>query len=497
VAAEARRRCRARCCGGRVDTHAQDTGPLTAGPGLTLDGRYRLDQVRADHQVSPGTRSVLWRAIDDALGRFVALQVVVDADARHRRRVIDAATRASAIADARFVRVYDVGEIVLTSGPAAWIAYEWLDAPTLTAVVRDEPLPAVVATDLARQCAEALAAAAEAGVHHGQLHPDQVHVPPAGTVRISGLATAAAVHGAPADAGADVRGVGGILFAALTGRWPLTGWAGLPLVGGSAAASGRPRAVRGGIPREVDATTASALTGGFSGPRALARALAALPSRALDAVPEPATPRPDTLRRWLWRLVPPLLVLTIGVSGYVIGSELGRVPLVARQPHTGVPPASQTGPQHNRVRLVWHRTPAVTSFDPGGDGEENPDAAPLAVDRDPTTAWTTDTYRRDPRLGGLKQGVGLLLDLGRPRTVQVAELVLSAAGADVEIHAGDQPPTQPGDLPTVARRGDARASARLALPHAVTARYWLVWFTRLPPDGGGFRVGVAEVALLG
>jgi hypothetical protein len=35
------------------------------------------------------------------------------------------------------------------------------------------------------------------------------------------------------------------------------------------------------------------------------------------------------------------------------------------------------------------------------------------------------------------------------------------------------------------------------LHSAVKARYWLVWFTNLPQDTGGFRVGVVEVALLG
>ena len=28
----------------------------------------------------------------------------------------------------------------------------------------------------------------------------------------------------------------------------------------------------------------------------------------------------------------------------------------------------------------------------------------------------------------------------------------------------------------------------------VTARYWLVWFTRLAPSDGAFRAGVADVA---
>lgn len=482
-----------------MDTPAQDAAPLAAVPGLVLDDRYRLDHVCADHQPPGGLRSVLWRAVDDSLGRFVAVQIVSGGDVRRRRRVMKAATRASTVADARFVRVYDVGEAELDGRRSVWIAYEWIDAPTLAAVVRDEPLPPPVATDLVRQCAEALQTAAEAGLTHGRLHPDQVHVPASGAARISGLATAAAVHETPGDEAGDVRSLGGLLFAALTGRWPLPGWQGLPPIAGTAGAqAAHPRVVRAGVPRELDTVTAEALTGRFGSARAVARALSALPSRPIDAVPEPApVPRPEVLRRWLWRLVPPLLVVTIGIAGWQVGSELGRVPLVARQPHAALPPAKQTGPQHSSVQLVWHRPPTVTSFDPGGDGQENPDAAPLAVDRDPTTAWTTDTYRNDPHLGGLKSGVGLLLDLGRPRTVQVADLVLSAAGADVEIHAGDQPPTQPGDLPTVARRADAGSSVRLNLAQAVTARYWLIWFTKLPPDNGGFRVGVAEVALLG
>ena len=481
-----------------MDTPAQDAPALTAAPGLLLDERYRLDQVRADHRPTSGLRSMLWRAIDDALGRFVAVQIVTGADARRRKRIIKAATRASTVADARFVRVYDVGEVELDGRQAVWIAHEWVDAPTLAAVVRDEPLSPPVATDVGRQCAEALAVAAEATISHGRLHPDQVHLPQSGTVRISGLATAAVVHDVAADEPGDVRAVGGIVFAALTGRWPLPGWQGLPLVAGTAATQGRPRAVRAGVPRELDTVTSEALTGRFGSARSLAKALSALPSHSIDAVPERTRdPRPDILRRWLWRLVPPLLVGTIGVAGWVVGSELGRVPLTARQPHAAVPPAKQNGPQHGSVRLVWHRPPTVTSFDPGGDQVENPDETALAVDRDPTTAWTTDRYTGNPRLGGLKPGVGLLLDLGRARKVSVADLVLSAAGADVEIHAGDQIPVQADDLPTVARRDDAHASVRLNLAHAVTARYWLVWFTKLPPDGGGFRVGVAEVALLG
>jgi hypothetical protein len=231
-----------------VDTPAHDAAPLTASPGLVLDERYRLDQVRADHQPRSGPRSMLWRAIDDSLGRFVAVQIVQGADAKRRRRIVKAATKASTVADARFVRVYDVGEVELDGRPAVWIAYEWIDAPSLATVVRDEPLPPPVATDVARQCAEAMDVAADAGLSHGRLHPDQVHLPLTGAVRISGLATAAVVHDVTPDEAGDVRALGALLFAALTGRWPLAGWHGLPSVGGSAGAPCR----RPARPRHAD-----------------------------------------------------------------------------------------------------------------------------------------------------------------------------------------------------------------------------------------------------
>jgi hypothetical protein len=146
---------------------------------------------------------------------------------------------------------------------------------------------------------------------------------------------------------------------------------------------------------------------------------------------------------------------------------------------------------------VWRQAPGATGFDPEGDGEENDDEAGLAVDRDRSTAWTTDLYHGNAHLGGLKSGVGLLLDLGRPRSVQVAALALSAAGADVEIRAGDQAPAAAVDLPLIGRRDQAPQRSKLSFDHPVRARYWLVWFTNLPPDGAGFRIGVVEVALLG
>jgi hypothetical protein len=91
----------------------------------------------------------------------------------------------------------------------------------------------------------------------------------------------------------------------------------------------------------------------------------------------------------------------------------------------------------------------------------------------------------------------LLLDLGHKSSVSVVELALTEAGADLEVRAGNVVPSQAADLPLVASQKDAAIRTKLDVTPAVKARYWLVWFTNLPKDGSGYRVGVAEVALLG
>jgi hypothetical protein len=477
-----------------VNQPAAASGPSLRG--VLLDGRYRLDQVRDGHDLSDGRTVTLWRAVDVGLDRRVAVVVATTRSKKARRALAVAATRASRVSDGRCVRVLDVGDLELDGQPGWWVASEWVEGPSLAALLRRAPLPPEVAVDVVRECAEALAAAARDGCHHGHLHPEEVLIAPGGLPRITGLETAAALAEQSADEADDVRGLGALLFAAVTARWPLPEWKGLP--GPERGDGTHPRSMRGDVPRELDDVTARALTGGYGDLDGLVRDLRRLPSRAIDAPAPPpvSATHAAAIRRWSWRLVPPLLVAVIAAGGWIVGSDLGRVPESARTHHAALPTTPTAAPGTGRVVLVWRSPPAVSSFDPEGDGEEDPDAVGFAVDHDPSTTWTTDRYRT-AHFGGLKSGVGLLVDLGRPKTVRVAQLALQGSGADVELRAGDRAPHTAADLPLATSTSRAGATLTWNLRTPTTARYWLIWFTNLAKVPGGYRAGITDLALLG
>lgn len=461
--------------------------------GNRLDDRYRLDEL-----CHTGPAASLWRATDEILGRPVAVRIVTGQTRAERDALTAAAARAGQVPDARWVRVLDIGSQSVGRRLTVWVVSEWVEGLSLTAVIRQDPLRGPAATALVLSCAQAVSAAQHHGANHGALHPDEVLLPADGSPRLTGLELTAALRPSALRATPaydDTRALGGLLYAALTGRWPLPGWDGLP-----APTRGdgiHPRQQRSRTSRELDEITARALSGGYPDAAGFVADLAALPMAPLHPSPRAAEDRADQRwRRIAWRVVPPLLVAAIGVGGWLLGSDLGRIPSQARAVAPSFPqPHQPTGTATTQV--VWSTPPPITSFDPQGDGTEDPGGVGLAVDDDPATEWTTDTYHRNAAFGGLKPGVGLLLDLRRPATVDVAQLLLSAPGASVEIRAGSVAPRRASDLPIVASRADSPAAVRLVLTRPVKAKYWLVWFSTLPKSGGdSYRLGVAEIALL-
>src|SRR4029079_11798284 len=82
----------------------------------------------------------------------------------------------------------------------------------------------------------------------------------------------------------------------------------------------------------------------------------------------------------------------------------------------------------------------ATDLDPQGDGEENSDEAAAAVDGDQNTSWTTLTYKQQLGPGGLKRGVGLVVDLGQSSAVRRVDLTLVGQPTALSLYLSDDLP---------------------------------------------------------
>jgi hypothetical protein len=137
---------------------------------------------------------------------------------------------------------------------------------------------------------------------------------------------------------------------------------------------------------------------------------------------------------------------------------------------------------------------SADGFDPLGDNKENGKDAPKVFDGDPATAWTSEGYKT-PALGGIKSGVGVIIDLGPNTAPKQVNLVLGAP-ASVEVHfAGDR--SLDGAL-KVGEQADANGAVSFEVaPEAAGKQYLIVWFTGLSQVDGSYRAVLAEVGVLG
>lgn len=145
------------------------------------------------------------------------------------------------------------------------------------------------------------------------------------------------------------------------------------------------------------------------------------------------------------------------------------------------------------VRPVAVTGLGARDFDPqGGDRSEHPELVDLAVDGDSATAWRTATYKQNLGAGGLKGGVGLVLDLGAVREVRQVQLGLVGAPTGVSLFLSDTDPSTLAGLSPVAR---LQAGVKASVEFEASGRYLVVWLTSLPAVSGGYRGEVAEVGV--
>lgn len=217
-----------------------------------------------------------------------------------------------------------------------------------------------------------------------------------------------------------------------------------------------------------------------------------------------------------------LILAVLGVAGYEVASGVGHKshPSAAPTPshhvvvHSSAPvsasplgtpslpaspsPSLSQSPSPSSVAVVAQalKPASAAAVGPGGVAGDDPSTADLTIDASTSTAWQTQWYAT-PEFGGLKTGTGLLVDMGRTEKITSVLVTLGPeSGADLQLRVGDS--SSESALKKVAAQAGAGGTVRLKLASPALARYVLIWFTKLPPNGAGtYQVKVYNVRVYG
>lgn len=487
-------------------------------PGASISGgRYRL---LVFHGGRPGLQ--FWQALDTALDRQVAL-TFVDPDGTlpddELREILSRTLRLSRIDKPGVARVLDV----VHTGRGGLVVAEWIRGGSLQEVANTSPSAVGAARAM-----QTLAAAAEAAHHAGVAlsidHPSRVRVSIEGDVV---LAFPATMPDATPDA--DIRGIGGALYALLVNRWPLpesgvrSGLA--PAERDPSGHPVEPRLIDREIPFQISAAASHAIQGD-GGIRSAATLLNLLQQATavadrtdlLAPIDEqaPGAGRPGPFRRSgpeddevrLRRRRNVMIgvgaaVAVIVVALLVLATVLGRIfgdlgggldkdrlglnaPSSSTTSATGSPAASGS-----TVKPV-----KATVFSPEGEAD-NPGQAGQAIDGNPATAWATDTYTDAAPFPSFKNGVGLLLQLPKPTTVGTVTVDISSTGTKVQIRSSPTPSPAKLEDTTALTQPTALHPGHNSIPVNASAptSNLLVWISTLGTTNGKSEADISEITV--
>ncbi len=146
--------------------------------GDPVPGSGRVGPYRLEGEIGAGGMGDVYRAIDERLGRAVAIKCLQEPFARERfRREAQAIARLSHPA---IVRVFDLIE----DDTGGWIVMELVEGRQLSSLIADDPLDLEAALPIFADLAEALVEAHGKGILHRDLKTENVMVTPAGRAKL-------------------------------------------------------------------------------------------------------------------------------------------------------------------------------------------------------------------------------------------------------------------------------------------------------------------------
>jgi serine/threonine protein kinase len=446
-----------------------------------LAGRYRLQSL-----IAKGGMAEVWEAVDDILGRPVAVKVLhphLAADESFRERFRREAIAAARLAHPNVVATFDTG----TDGGITFIVMELVDAPTLRQVLNETgPLPPGRAVHITEQVADALQYAHRAGVVHRDIKPANILVARDGRVKVADFGIAKAVEdsepdrphpsealtgtgsivgtaqylspeqvdGRAVDGRADVYALGVVLYEMLCGRPPFTGDTDMAVaLKHITTQPPAPRQVRPDLSTGMEAlilrAMAKAPEARYQSADELRAALLSVnlapgeetavvaapplppspPQRREDHTPPRGVPPSFARneRRWL---VPTVVVVAVALTLGVVGFLFAQSDTGSKLLDDITTPEDSAGAQ-----ALGPVTPL--SFDPPpGSGVEHDDELPFLIDGDETSVWRTENYNSS-RFGGLKPGVGVVLRLEGVRTLKELKVTSPTRGWTAEVAVSD------------------------------------------------------------
>ena len=211
-------------------------------PPTELTGRYHLQEL-----VATGGMGEVWRAVDEVLGRPVAVKLLRPEYSRDEVTLLRfraEARHAGGLNHPGIAQVYDYQDAA--QDRPAYLVMELVNGPSLAGVLAGGQLDARRTADVLTQAAEALHAAHTAGVLHRDIKPGNLLIGPDGQVKVTDFGIAQSsrtgnltrtgalvgttgylaperVSGRPATVASDLYALGIVGYECLTGHPPFQG----------------------------------------------------------------------------------------------------------------------------------------------------------------------------------------------------------------------------------------------------------------------------------